>query len=591
MLSLHKSALASTVSLVMVGTLGVAMAPSAQAATPDAATTAVATVFERLSTEFLPDVASSTALSRQLPTLAVTPAESVDLKTRVRCCPRDRRTAGGHRQPEHPRRAQGLHRRQHADRTGPSRPNDRGTRPSSWASPARSPVPPVSTSATRTARSACRAETASASPAPSPARSPSSTTQRPRRQSSREPSLTIATVADLPSGTTIPAGLGILGVSVKGDDGDSEADYHLESTVTTSWANPDNDAAGTLAFDNPTTAGADDGELAAAGAGTGIVTATQTGTLAGKLDAKPRANDRVAGLPSVGTTVTLSSSAAGATFEAPLVTAVVPVEAQPFLTMTPRDLAAGLSQAASAVLGMQNAKDGNLPLMRGSIANAVDAVGGIKLFLAKEVPDADTDDKTPGQPTFASLQDMLTALDAYGDGADVPKAFGWTIDVLGDPAVATDKDAARYDATSKKVNFTLRATRGVATPLELNVLGAATSGTATYSATGLSVTGGSATLATGTELAGRKVTSGASYGTIADRPDGDHADPHRRRLGGWSARQRLGVRRRGSRPQDRRPRVRRRPEDHDRDRHGQRRGLDRDGHAGRGAHPARWRWT
>ena len=113
---------------------------------------------------------------------------------------------------------------------------------------------------------------------------------------------------------------------------------------------------------------------------------------------------------------------------------------------------------------------------------------------------------------------MLTALDAYGDGADVPKAFGWTIDVLGDPAVATDKDAARYDATSKKVSFTLRATRGVATPLELNVLGAATSGTATYSATGLSVTGGSATLATGTELAGRKVTSGASYGTIATVP-------------------------------------------------------------------------
>ncbi len=63
------------------------------------------------------------------------------------------------------------------------------------------------------------------------------------------------------------AGLGILGVAVTGDDGDSEADYHLESTVTTSWANPDNDAAGALAFDNPATATADDGELAAEGAG------------------------------------------------------------------------------------------------------------------------------------------------------------------------------------------------------------------------------------------------------------------------------------------------------------------------------------
>src|SRR6478736_2647526 len=60
-----------------------------------------------------------------------------------------------------------------------------------------------------------------------------------------KPSMTIATTADLPSGTTMKAGLGILGVAVTGDAGDSEADYHLESTVTTSWANPDNDAAGT----------------------------------------------------------------------------------------------------------------------------------------------------------------------------------------------------------------------------------------------------------------------------------------------------------------------------------------------------------
>ena len=79
---------------------------------------------------------------------------------------------------------------------------------------------------------------------------------------------------------------------------------------------------------------------------------------------------------------------------------------------------------------------------------------------------------------------MLVALDN-----GVVRHSGWTIDVLGDPADATDKDAARYDPTSKKVGFTLRATRGVAAPLELNVLGAATSGTATYTATGLSVTG------------------------------------------------------------------------------------------------------
>lgn len=55
------------------------------------------------------------------------------------------------------------------------------------------------------------------------------------------------------------------------------------------------------------------------------------------------------------------------------------------------------------MLGMQDAQDGDLPLMRGSIGDAVDAVGGIKAFLAYQVPDADPDDRTPGQPKFASL--------------------------------------------------------------------------------------------------------------------------------------------------------------------------------------------
>ena len=120
-------------------------------------------------------------------------------------------------------------------------------------------------------------------------------------------------------------------------------------------------------------------------------------------------------------------------------TAVVPDAAKPFLTLTPRDLAAGLSQAASAVIGMQDAEDGDLPLMRGSIGNAVDAVGGIKAFLADQVPDADPDDQTPGQPKFASLQDMLAALDsaAYADS-------GWSIDVLG------GADAATFDADDQE---------------------------------------------------------------------------------------------------------------------------------------------
>ncbi len=81
MQSLHKSVVACTASLAMCAALALAAVPPAQAAAPDAATTAVTGLFGRLATEFLPQVASSTALSRQLPTLAVTPAESVDLKT------------------------------------------------------------------------------------------------------------------------------------------------------------------------------------------------------------------------------------------------------------------------------------------------------------------------------------------------------------------------------------------------------------------------------------------------------------------------------------------------------------------------------
>ena len=508
--SLHKSVVACTASLAMCAALALAAVPPALAAAPDAATTAVTGLFGRLSTEFLPQVASSTALSRQLPTLAVTPAESVGLKTAFA----DLFAAGG-------RLEDAKNRTDLGDLAGYVDDADGGGWDFSADDSGTSLTVGFTREVTRDAGLDIRDTDGTISLSSGDGirvtglltGSFTFTYDATAGQASlTAPSLTIATTADLPSDTTMNAGLGILGVAVTGDDGDSEADYHLESTVTTSWANPDNDAAGALAFDNPATATGDDGELAAEGAGTGIVTATQVGTLTGSLDAQPRANDRVAGLPSVGTTVTLSSSAAGATFEAPLVTAVVPEEAKPFLTMTPRDLAASLSQAASAVLGMQNAKDGNLPLMRGSIANAVDAVGGIKEFLADQVPDADPDDKTPGMPKFASLQDMLVELDKASYDS------GWTIDVLGDPADATDKDTARYDSTSKRVGFTLRATRGVAAPLELNVLGAATSGTATYSATGLSVTGGSATLPTGTELVGRKVTSGASYGTVAAVP-------------------------------------------------------------------------
>ena len=79
--SLLKTALSSTLSLAVVGALGLAAAAPAQAAAQDAPSAAVTGLFDRLATDFLPQVASSAALSRQLPTVAVTPAESVGLKT------------------------------------------------------------------------------------------------------------------------------------------------------------------------------------------------------------------------------------------------------------------------------------------------------------------------------------------------------------------------------------------------------------------------------------------------------------------------------------------------------------------------------
>lgn len=514
-MSRTRSILSATVSFAMAATLSVSVAAPARASTPDAATAAVTGLFDRLATDFLPQVASSTALSRQLPTLAVTPASSVDLKNAFAhaLAPGGQLANAG---------TQGTlddlkNYIAGADGAGAdgatwdfsaSMPNDHSltvgftrTYTTDAGLDIRDQAGTISLS-TGSGIDVTGTLTGSFTFVYDASSDQASLTS---------PSMTIATSADLPAGKQLNAGLGILGVKVVGAAG--SADYSLSSSVVTAWANPDNDAAGSLSFDNPATPAPNDGELAAAGAGTGIVTPTRTGTLTGHLVAEPRSSSLVTGLPSVGATVDLSSTAP-ASFDAPAVTAAVPDEAKPFLTMTPRDLAAGLSQAASAVIGMQNAKDGNLPLMRGSIGNAVDAVGGIKAFLADQVPDPDPNDHTPGQPKFASLQDMLSALDSAQYAAS-----GWSIDVLG------GADAATFDPTSKKVNFTIRATRGGVSNLELNILGAPTSGTGTYSATGLTATGvdfNGPNNDQGTTLVGRKVTAGGSIGTIATVAS-DHA--------------------------------------------------------------------
>ncbi|TNM39689.1 calcium-binding protein [Nocardioides albidus] len=507
----RRAFVAPILSLATVAALGLAVPPpAARASAPDDTTAAITGLFDRLAAEFLPQVASSTALSQQLPTLAVTPAGSVGLATAFG----DALAPGG----------------QLADADTKTNLNELtsyidGADGDGWTFTATKPTAQsitvgfqrtVATDAGLDIRSddgTLSLSTGSGIDVTGTLSGSFTFGYDASRglASLTSPSLSIATTADLPDGKQLNAGLGILGVKVVGTAGDT--DYHLTSNVVTTWANPDNDAAGTLAFDNPDTPAVDDGELAADGAGTGIVTAARTGSLAGHLVAEPRANDRVANLPSVGGTVDLSSTSP-ATFETPSVSAVVPDAAKPFLTLTPRDLAAGLSQAASAIIGMQDAGDGNLPLMRGSIGNAIDAVGGIKAFLADQVPDADTNDHTPGQPKFASLQDMLAALDTAAYASS-----GWSIDVLG------GADAATFDAATKVVGFTIRTTRSGKSDLELNILGAPTTGIGTYSATGLTATGVDLDGPQGTggaELVGRRVSAGTSYGTIASI-DSEHA--------------------------------------------------------------------
>ena len=264
----------------MCAALALAAAPSAQAAAQDAPSAAVTGLFDRLATEFLPQVASSTALSRQLPTLAVTPAESVDLRTAFA----DLFKAGGPLEdaasPDRPRGLGRLRRRRRRRRLGLH--GQRQRQPSSpSASRARSP-------GRRPGHPRHRRHDQPVERRRHPRHRPAHRLVHLRLRRHRGPGLADQALDDhrdhrRPAARQeINAGLGILGVAVIGDAGDSEADYHLESTVTTSWANPDNDAAGSLAFDNPATATADDGELAAEGAGTGIVTATQVGHPAGQ---------------------------------------------------------------------------------------------------------------------------------------------------------------------------------------------------------------------------------------------------------------------------------------------------------------------
>jgi Ca2+-binding RTX toxin-like protein len=307
------------------------------------------------------------------------------------------------------------------------------------------------------------------------------------------PSLTVGAQASIPSPGAISAGLGVLGISLG-----AGTSFALDAHVSTGWSDPNND--GRLTFDEPGGT-ADDGELSAPGAGAGLVTAgLASGSLNATLVIVAKPSSAIS-LPAANVTVTVSApdlTTAGpqVTFDSNAFDAV-----KGFLTLSPRDLAQGLAQAASTVLALQDATGVKLPFMRGDLSDAIPAVEAIEKFLTTHVPAPTPGSATPGLPDFVSLQSLLEKLAAEGGlpgGADI------------------SVPAAAYDAATRKVNFTLAASRAVGPSQSLNPAGAAVSGTANYTDTTLVDNSQDFSDKPGeaASLVGRQVVAGASSGII-----------------------------------------------------------------------------
>lgn len=308
------------------------------------------------------------------------------------------------------------------------------------------------------------------------------------------PSLGLTVGATIPDPDAVAAGVGILGIEL-----DADSTFALDATLGTAWTDPNND--GRLAFDAPG-GGADDGELGAAGAAAGLVDAALTGgSLAASLHLVARPSTTI----DLGDAdLTVSVTAANLATDTPqvAVTSGSLASIESFLTLSPRDLAQGLAQAASAVLGLQNRSAVELPFMRGDLADAIGAVEAIQHFLETHVPEPVEGSLEPGLPTFVSLQDFLEQLE------EAPS-----------PSIAAAMEVldATYDAAGKKVSFTLVAEREApTTALNLNPVGAPLTGTATYTNTSLTDASRDFGDLEGVALAGRQVTVGGSTAIIKE---------------------------------------------------------------------------
>ena len=308
------------------------------------------------------------------------------------------------------------------------------------------------------------------------------------------PRIDVNASAEITDLTAMTASIGVLGVSVV-PDSSLDLAAHFTSTVD----DPNND--GHLAF---TEQDGTPGELAQDGSLDGLLDmgfATPAGHLNGSLHLNAAAGtDYSLSLPEVDATIGIEWP--DISTGTPTVTPTGIDTVGKFLNMTPRDLADGLGQLATALSGMQksNIGDLDLPFVKGKLSDAIKLDEGLIEFLHDHTTTADEDPAAAGNPDFVSIQQLFDLLQT----ATLPDVSGGDIGI-GDVS---------YDDATSKLAFDLTLSRAAPGPVDLNGAGAASSGG------GSGVTYGAMTLTDPSQtwepdqFAGHHVVAGTSGGTI-----------------------------------------------------------------------------
>ncbi len=311
------------------------------------------------------------------------------------------------------------------------------------------------------------------------------------------PSLRIDATATLADASKVKAAIGILGVSLA-NDSTLSLSAHLVGTVN----DPNND--GKIAFNST-----DGGELAQAGSLAGLVTFgfdTPAGALNAHLhlNAAPTSSFSL-NLPAIDATVDWNWPDISSAPPAPTATGID--IAGKFLNMSPRDIADGLGQLVTSLTMMQQSKSktdpsfGNisLPFLKGSLSDAVKINEILTSFLKDNTVDPSVDPAKAGDPTFASLQDLLDKLN--NENTKLPG--GQTLSV----------DGVNYDDSSSHLSFTLHLTRPAGSPTDMNAAAAAASGGTGSTYTQTTLTDSSQNWTTD-EWKGRHVVAGNAGATV-----------------------------------------------------------------------------